>query len=186
MLINPKVAIKEGWVKYPDWMSEEFRDKCLQPNALDISIDDIKLIGNNDAYLSEDNKQMRKLFDVEQDDRGFWILEPGLAYDFTSDFYATIPEGVASKLIIRSTLNRCNLMVSAGLYDTGFFGHIAGVIRNLSYPGIAPHNRGRFFLAPHTRICQMEFYTSDNNGHYSGGYSHSQNTHWTSGQDSLA
>ncbi len=29
MYINPKQALAEGWIKFPDWMDEDSRAKCF-------------------------------------------------------------------------------------------------------------------------------------------------------------
>lgn len=173
MFINPHTAIKEGWIKFPDWMNDTFREKCIQPNAIDFTLDDIfemnPLIPSESRYfrLSETTKRMRTFNRVNVED-GFFGFDIG-CYDAISDFYVDIPEGVAAELIIRSTLNRNGLFITSGLYDSGFKGHI----------GFMLHNRGGYAeIAYHTRIAQIKFVKSDSAGMYAGGYNHKQGQHW--------
>lgn len=169
MLISPKTAIEKGWVKFPEWMDDEFRAKCIQPNALDITVDKLFSLNDHTSFvISETEKKMRGVTEVATDD-GHWALMPKASYDFASDFYVDVPAGVAVMFIIRSTFNRNGLFITTGLYDSGFQGAAAGVLHNRS---------GAAFIAPHTRIAQMMLVTSDSVGMYAGGYNHAQGTHW--------
>jgi deoxycytidine triphosphate deaminase len=87
-----------------------------------------------------------------------------------SDVYVEVPAGVAAKLIIRSTLNRNGIFLTSGLYDAGFKGNLGFVL----------HNRaGEAYLAPGTRVGQIEFYKSDSEGLYLGGYNTKEGQHWS-------
>lgn len=176
MFINPKTAIEQGWVKFPDWMTKEQQDKCIQPNALDFDIDRVFAFKSeaNPFMLSEHDKLMRPTVEISptSDDAGqWWYLPANSVTDFSSSFYVTIPEGVAAMLIVRSTLNRNGLFITSGLYDATFKGMIAGCI----------HNRGpEATIAKGTRIGQIIFIKSEFSGvAYSGNYNTLQGQHWT-------
>lgn len=170
MFINPKIAIEKGWVKFPEWMSEEQQHKCIQPNALDLTVDHIFHIAHSNVFfISEDTKQMRGGSEiipvdgrhpVKQTDL-CWNLTEGV-YDILSDFYVEIPENVAAMLIVRSTFNRNGLYITSGLYDQGFKNNV----------GMTLHNRsGNATIVKGTRIAQIIFIESQSSGHlYSGGY----------------
>ena len=178
MFISPEVAIREGWIKFPEWMSQEFRDKCVQPNAIDFTLD--KLYSHSDFtpfVLNESRKMMRQV--IEQYpipyngyDDSMYLLEQNQTYDAQSDFYVTVPDGVAASLIIRSTLNRNAIFLTSGLYDTGFEGNI----------GFALHNRSinsRAYIGQHTRVGQIIFIEAANAGIYKGGWNTANGQHWS-------
>lgn len=170
MFINPNIAIDEKWIIFPEWMTDDFKQKCVQPNAIDFTIDELYNIQKENAFvLSENKKQMRGVIPCETDNDGFWTLEKS-SYDFKSDFYVSVPENVAAYLIVRSTLNRNGLWITAGLYDSGFQGHVAGVLHNVL---------GESKIAPRTRIGQIVFVKSESALLYAGGYNHPIGTHYT-------
>ena len=46
-----------------------------------------------------------------------------------SDFFVTVPAGLAAFLIVRSTLNRNGIFITSGLYDQGFSNNIGFVMQ---------------------------------------------------------
>jgi deoxycytidine triphosphate deaminase len=175
MYLNPNQAIQEGWITFPSWMDKDFRDKCIQPNALDFTADYMHSPDGGGLILSETRKVMRPLIPtlphILNDDTEYFPIESNTYVDVTSDFYVSIPPGVAALMIIRSTLNRNGLFITSGLFDSGYSGSV----------GCALHNRGPIaYIAPHTRIGQIIFVKSEDSGLlYSGSYNHAQNTHWS-------
>lgn len=169
MFINPKQAIAEGWVKFPEWMSEESQQKCIQPNALDFTVDAIYIIGNDSFEISETSKIMRAQTKLETFEGNF-LLTQG-CYDAMSDFYVNVPEGVAACLVTRSTFNRNGVFIQSGLYDSGFKGNCGFVIYNMG---------GNTKITPRTRIGQLIFVKSEDSGvMYAGGYNTEGGQHWT-------
>ncbi len=169
MFINPKHAIAEGWVTFPDWMSEDFKQKCIQPNALDFTVDSVYIIGDDVFTISEAGKTMRTQVKLETFEGNF-VLAQG-CYDAMSDFYVNVPEGVAAHLITRSTFNRNGVFIQSGLYDSGFKGNCGFVIYNIG---------GSTVITPGTRIGQLIFTTSEDSGKlYAGGYNTEAGQHWT-------
>lgn len=185
MYLNPKTAINEGWVKFPEWMEEEFQLKCVQPNAIDITLDRaFALAPHSNFVLSEDDKRMRESYEIKpissysyaayqkslQSLEASFAIPPGVV-DGMSDFRVNVPEGVAAFIIVRSTLNRNGLFITSGLFDSGYNGNA----------GFALHNRGPVaYIAPHTRVAQLVFVKSEDSGIlYAGGYNHTEGTHWS-------
>lgn len=176
MYINPHKAIQEGWVKFPEWMDEEFRQKCIQPNAIDITLDRVfDLKTTTSLVLTEDTKTMRETQEIFPTahrngiDNLFAI--PTGCIDIMSDFHVTVPAGIAAFLIVRSTLNRNGLFVTSGLYDQGFDNYVGFVLRNEG--PIA-------FIAPHTRVAQLVFVAAEDSGKlYDGDYNKSVGDHWS-------
>lgn len=176
-LINPRNAIENGWLQFPEWMDAEFREKCIQPNAVDFTIDRVFVpTGENLFFISEQAKQMRDMTELHTehksiDESRYWRLDGHRAYDFMSDFHVTVPQGVAALLIVRSTFNRNGLFVTSGLYDSGFDNKI----------GACLHNRGdTAFVAPRTRVGQIMFVESDSAKLYAGVYNDNAGQHWSS------
>ena len=170
MLINPNYAIEQGWIK-----GVIDPKKQIQPNAIDFTLDKLFSIDSTSPFfLSELDKKMRKFREMETksytDTNGemAWHLRYGGAYDGMSNMYVEVPEGVAVKLIVRSTLNRNGLFLTSGLYDSGFKGNI----------GFMLHNRGGdAYIVPGTRVGQIEFYKSDSIGTYAGGWNTKEGEH---------
>jgi len=175
MVINPRLAIKKGWVLIPEGVD---MDKCIQPNAIDFTIDKVFTIDSQKPfYINESNKHMRggpelipsPVLDPMNEVHHYWKLDTGI-YDGMSNFFVDIPEGVAALLIIRSTFNRNGLFITSGLYDSLFSGSV----------GFAIHNRsGAAFISPGTRIGQLIFIHSDSTGGYAGRYNTLPGQHWS-------
>lgn len=165
MFINPKRAVDEGWIT-----GIVNPAKQLQPNAIDFSLDILKLVDWSDtAKISETNKVMRTLIDAETDADGNWLLEGGRVYDGTSNIFVKVPKGVAATLFTRSTFARNGIFVVSGLYDSGYEGHIGFTIYTIGGPAV---------ITPGTRIGQIGFLSADASSVYAGGYNHQQGTHY--------
>lgn len=184
MFINPKHAIDQGWVKFPTWMTAEEKYKCIQPNALDFTVDGLHAYPlpthptqAHEFIISETFKQMRPLqrlepWSVKNDSQDrFWTLQGSSYYDITSDFYVDLPVGVAAYVVTRSTFVRNGLFLMTGLWDSGFKGHLGAVLHNRGYDA---------YVAPGTRIGQIIFVKSETSDvMYAGGYNHAVGTHYT-------
>jgi len=174
MIINPRRAIAEGWIK---GITDE--DKQVQPNAIDFTLDELWSINNNLAVISEGGKQMRGGGKSEpvpaRDGSGsYWTLSPGV-YDCLSDMYVEVPEGVAAQLVIRSTFARNGMFLVAGLYDSGFKGRI-GFCLHVPQPMLAdigPLTK----IGAGTRVGQIIFVEASPSGvMYAGQYNHAVGT----------
>jgi deoxycytidine triphosphate deaminase len=182
MVINPKKAIENGWIKFPSYYTEQHIEKSIQQNGIDITVDKISRIGGA-CVLSENNKKMSDYVPLEATNHFYrdkteknvsvlsWKLDPQSAYDVFSDFYVKLPANVCAVLSTRSTLSRNGTFVTSGTWDAGFEGHI----------GCCLHVRGAtVYLAPQTRICQIHFLDGESASLYNGDYKHSLGTDWRS------
>lgn len=177
MFISPQTAIAEGWIKRTD--GTEIAAEYIQPNAIDFTIDRVfdssmstipfkavDSIVDGALKTIKQFPEFEELFTAEDSDPKFdrvpmWNLSPG-SYDFLSDFYVEVPEGIAALLIVRSTFNRAGVFVTSGLYDSGFKGNI----------GAALHNNGNTnaYVGKGVRVGQIIFVKSESVGTYLGGY----------------
>lgn len=177
MLINPNYAIEQGWIT-----GLKDRDLQVQPNAIDFTLDNVFVIDHASLCTISEVKSERQMrassplppANLSDDGREWYTLAPNMVYDCLSDVYVNVPDDVACKLIIRSTFNRNGFFLTSGLYDTGYEGHVGFALHNRS--GLANVQRG-------VRVGQIEFYASDSNGKYAGGWNHKQNTHWNENTD---
>lgn len=172
MLISPLVAIDKGWIEFPSYMSEHQKQKCIQPNAIDFTLDHLHVVEDNTATITENKKEMRQTHPYELTDvNSNLLIESNVLYDVMSDFYVNVPDNVACKLIIRSTFSRSGILMNNGLYDSGFKGNIGCTLFNMS--------KGLLITESCTRIGQIMFIESASVGQYSGGYNRKKGEHWT-------
>lgn len=177
MIINPRIAIQEGWIT--GIKNEETQ---IQPNAIDFTLDRLFHISHNDFIICVDPetnkevKQMRGVVEMSaiEDRRSkkieFFHLSARATFDGMSDVYVTIPDKVAALLIVRSSYNRNGIFLTSGLYDSGFKGNVSFTLHNLSH-GSAKIQKGM-------RIGQIVFIEADNIGLYAGGYNTNRGEHW--------
>lgn len=179
MFISPQTAIENGWIKRQD--GAEISAEFIQPNAIDFTIDRVFTTNTAESGgfkvadvlvdgVVKTVKEFPKFFELQPaedfdpkfDRVPLWTLYPRQAFDFLSDFYVEVPEGVAALLIVRSTFNRAGVFVTSGLYDSGYKGNI----------GAALHNNGNTaaFVGKGTRVGQIIFVQSESVGAYAGGY----------------
>ena len=97
-----------------------------QPNAVDLRVDKIFKLRNEEFEISESYKKHRGSVEVTPTD-GYFQLEPG-TYEIIMENIVNIPEGYAGWVITRSTLNRNGLVITSGLYDSGYNGVMAGCL----------------------------------------------------------
>ncbi len=170
MFINPQTAIKNGWIT-----GLVDPDKQVQPNAIDFTADKawrMESSNRNKFFISENDKIMRSREEfgayLTTEEESFWQIKGGDMLDFLSDVFVDIPKGVAAQLVIRSSLARNGILLMAGLYDSGFKGHIGFILHNRHFADA--------FIAPGTRVGQIIFVETDSSGVYSGGYNHEVGT----------
>lgn len=174
MLINPKQVIENGWIKLPEGVKVE---TVVQPNAIDFTADELWQLDLTSTFtLSESVRVHRARTKVEPDADGFWTLLPGCHYEFGSKFFCTVPEGAAAEVTVRSSLNRSGVQINTGIWDSGFSGHLGGMIYN-------PVGTTR--LGVGTRIGQIKFTVSASEGTYTGGYNAAEGSTWHDGKQGL-
>lgn len=171
MLISPKVAIANGWVSGITDINSQ-----LQPNAIDFTVDKLFHIcpPENSPIIITNDKKLNVLPTnraLLSDAQNYWLLDYVGSYDLMSNVYLELPPGVIAKLIVRSTFNRSGMFLTAGIYDSGYVGHVGCVLHHPLAINTA--------IAVGTRIGQVEFWQAEVSGDlYSGGYNHSKGTHW--------
>ena len=132
--------------------------KCIQPNAVDIRVSEVFAFTSHSFTLNEDVTIHRKQALLPGP---CWHLTTG-RYQFATEHYVEVPEGVAGLIIPRSSLNRNGIIVTSGLWDSGFKGYLGGTIH-------VPEGCV-FELTANTRIGQFITWSSQSQGTYAGGY----------------
>jgi len=143
--------------------------KCIQPNAVDIRASALLVFNSGDTVLiSEDApKQFASREPViSQIDAttgiGCWIIPPHSIVEFHTPHETTVPEGYVGTIVPRSTLARNGLMLTCGLYDSGYSGMVGGTLHN---PG------PRSIMLQHgCRIGQYIMYKAETEHLYTGYY----------------
>lgn len=171
MFINPRDAITNGWISLAGCSDiEDWKSHCfLSPNAVDFTLDTLKILQAETARVSESGKKMRVLDDVHLFEEG-WSLEYGRVYDGTSNMYVDLPEGIAAIIYTRSTLARNGVFLMSGLYDSGYRGHVGFTIYPIG---------GGIIIAPGTRVGQIAFVAAESATMYAGGWNHAEGTHYS-------
>lgn len=157
MFLNPREVFESGWLRGVE-------ETDIQPNAIDISVDKVfTLFEHTPFILRKDSKQhhTRREAEIEVwDTTHLWKLTPG-AYDFVSNVYVEVPEGVCGWLITKSTLNRNGVIAHSGLYDSGYKGHLSGSLYVMG---------GLSYIEEGARVAQFILGHSSSAGLYKGGY----------------
>lgn len=137
-------------------------DGDIQPNAVDIRLGHLLKIENRQPFtLSADNqKQHHSTSRVVPDKDGYFMLPQG-SYEFTAQNKITVGEGEAGFVIARSTLNRNGIIITSGLYDSGYSGVMAGVMHVM-----VPYVKIQHGAA----IGQYLNFKSESIGKYAGSY----------------
>ena len=152
MFINPKQAIEKSWIR-------NVKDEWIQPNAVDISADKLFEMNSKTLFrIDEDSKTHRERTEVPII-KDYWTLNPG-TYDFASNVYVEIPEGIVGWVVVRSSFNRNGVYLGSGLYDSGYKGPICGTL----------YVHGTAGLKCGTPVGQFILAKSDSHGTYAGGY----------------
>lgn len=103
-------------------------DQMIQPNALDVRLDQVYEIQSNLFVLSEESREHRSTTEIQPDAEGYFLLKANHKYSILLDHNVEIGDGEAGWLIPRSSLNRNGLFVTSGLYDSGFYNQLGGVL----------------------------------------------------------
>ncbi len=146
----------------------ELDDKCIQPNAVDIRINElIKVEGQDFAVFihEQGGKQFfpQKNIDTEPLMNGnYFRLDPRTTYLYETKHRVTIPNGMVGWQQVRSTLARNGLIITGGLYDAGYSGFIGGQIHNMT--------DGTVFIEHNCRIAQFIMSASETSHLYDGHY----------------
>ena len=137
----------------------------VQPNAIDLRVQNIYKIDSSEFVLSEETKIHRKTTEVpletsEDFPSGRWFLQPG-TYEIIFEGEVNIGPDEAGWVITRSTLNRNGLFLTSGLYDSGYQGVMAGALHV---------NCGNAYIVPETRLGQFILFKAESLNQYDGSY----------------
>jgi len=138
------------------------REGDIQPNAVDLRVGKIYRINTEMFFINEEDKVHRGSEEIEPDEDGFWVLEPG-SYEVIMENEITVAEGEAGFVITRSTLNRNGVFLTSGLYDSGYAGVMAGVMHV---------NIGPMTIQRGTRVGQYLSWNAQTLHKYDGSYGH--------------
>jgi deoxycytidine triphosphate deaminase len=137
-----------------------FQPEDVQPNAIDLRVDQIRRIDDNVFTISEDGKIHRGSAPIATEKDGYWRLENG-TYEVIMEGEVTIGPDEAGWVITRSSLNRNGVFLTSGLYDSGYSGVMAGALH--VHCGTARIKKG-------TRIGQFLLFKAESLNQYSGSY----------------
>jgi deoxycytidine triphosphate deaminase len=132
----------------------------VQPNAVDLRVGKVFRISNTTFTIDETQKSHRGSTEVGIGSDGYWTLKEG-SYEVIMENKIRVAEGEAGFVITRSTLNRNNVFLTSGLYDSGYDGVMAGVMHVGS---------GDMKIKPGTRIGQYLSFTAETLHAYDGDY----------------
>lgn len=131
-----------------------------QPNAVDLRLDKVFKINKSSVFtLSEDEKVHRGSFPVPTDADGWYHLSEG-SYEVIMENTIEVGDGEAGWVITRSTLNRNNVFLTSGLYDSGYHGVMAAVM----------HVGGPMRIKQGTRVGQYLSFDAEQLSKYNGSY----------------
>lgn len=162
MIINPKLIYEKEVVKaasgFPAIITEG-DSKQIQQNGIDLRISN--LVKLTDKFMiSEKNKQWPVCTNVLKDSNGFWFMEGGSVFSAETMEEVKVPEDMCAMVIQRSSLNRGGVLVSTGLWDSGFHGRLAVTMRTSVDT----------YISYGTRICQIIFMRANAASLYDGQY----------------
>ena len=132
----------------------------IQPNAIDLRVGKIFKINSNEFIIDEEQKIHRGSEEINVQEDGYFHLEPG-SYEVIMENAINVADNEAGFVITRSTLNRNGVFITSGLYDSGYYGIMAGVMHV---------NCGIMKIKPETRIGQYLCFNSEALHSYDGDY----------------
>ena len=110
--------------------------------------------------ISDNHKKLRETQEVLPDEEGYFNLEPS-SYEVVMSNIISVSDLEAGWVITRSTLNRSNIFITSGLYDSKYTGCMAGCLHVGT--GLARIKKG-------TRIAQYLSFDAEMLHGYDGSY----------------
>lgn len=141
----------------------ELDPKQNQPNAIDVTCDNLYKVTPSKFFITNFQTQHRTILEeptVISGQRDMFYLNVGV-YQFESNVKVEIPPGYIGFCWTRSSLNRNGIIVTSGIYDSGFKGNIGGSIYNF-----LPET----YIEKGCRICQFLVCSAENKHLYDGQY----------------
>lgn len=134
----------------------------IQPNAVDLRLEKVFKINTAVFTIDEEQKIHRGSEELVPAGDGYFWLPPG-DYEVVMANSIKVAEGESGFVITRSTLNRNNVFLTSGLYDSGYNGLMAAVM----HVGTATMK-----IKPNTRIGQYLSFRAQTAVLYDGDYGH--------------
>lgn len=137
----------------------------FQPNGVDIRINKLYELNNRDhAALLSMIRSLPSPKPVDPIQHYIWgsnvyELTPGV-WEFETELEVRVPDNFIGIIHQRSTLSRAGVIVTSGIYDSGYEGLIAGQI----------HTPRQLYLEQGVRIAQFILLPATSRGRYSGIY----------------
>lgn len=138
-----------------------FDEVQVQPNAIDLKVESLKLIDDTTTFVIDEDKKLHRGSKPVSTEGGYWTLESGKRYEVIFEGIVNIAEGEAGWVITRSTLNRNGLFLTSGLYDSGYKGVMAGCLHVTSGPAL---------IKKGTRLGQFILFDAESLSSYDGDY----------------
>ena len=138
----------------------QFEPGDVQPNAIDLRVENILQVLSGTFSISEDEKHHRGSQSLTINKDGYWHLKPG-TYEIIMQGLIHLGEDEAGFVITRSTLNRNGLFITSGLYDSGYHGVMAGALHV---------NGGDAYIKKGTRVAQFLLWKAESLNQYDGSY----------------
>ncbi len=132
----------------------------IQPNAVDLRLDKVFQINNTVFEIDNDTKVHRGSIQLLPDADGWFELAPG-GYEVVMENIIQVGVDEDGFVITRSTLNRNDVFLTSGLYDTGYHGVMAACMHVGS---------GTMRIKQGTRIGQYLSFDAESLHHYDGDY----------------
>jgi deoxycytidine triphosphate deaminase len=131
----------------------------VQPNACDLRLKQVFTILSQPFYINNVDKQHRGRYELMPTNNQ-WILHPGV-YEIIMEGTVRVGPDEAGWVITRSSLNRNGVFITSGLYDSGYFGPMAGCLHV---------NGGDLVIEVGTRIGQFLLFKAEALHNYQGSY----------------
>lgn len=152
-VISPKEILKKKIVK--GCLNEE---EQLQPNSIDLTICDAKLILDG-GILSKNSKNIYVANEAPFK-MGKFEFEGNRAYDITFNEFVDVPDDTVAFITHRSTLARIGGCIISGLYDSSFKNQLGAILRT----------NNKLSIERDARIATIFFVTAKMAKRYSGSY----------------
>ena len=133
---------------------------AVQPNAIDLRLKEVCQLHRDDFVLDERGKTPRHRTIVGTDESNYYVLDPGV-YEIRLGERIQIGPDEAGLVIVRSTLNRNGVMITTGLYDSGYEGSMLACLHVTT---------GRFVVEKNTRVAQFLVMKAESLHQYNGQY----------------
>ena len=141
-----------------------------QPNAVDLRLNKVFEILPTTFEISDDHKKLRETREIFPDEEGYFNLQVG-SYEVVMSNVISVGEFEAGWVITRSTLNRSDIFITSGLYDSGYGIDVktrkivGGVMAGCLHVGTGPAK-----IKKGTRIAQYLSFNSETLSMYNGSY----------------